>query len=103
MPTELGVPLDSGAMTLPAIFVNRIQVLLGGTAGNNVRLAFGETFGTVNIYHSAVAMNVADAKEFARSLLEAIGKLEAATAAAKEVPPSKTSVEIASRPVTPRG
>jgi hypothetical protein len=76
MAVETSVSLDPGAMTLPASYVNRVQILV---AGPNLRMAFGEGFAGGNfIYRSAVMMTVLDAKEVANAILAAISVHEAA-------------------------
>jgi hypothetical protein len=67
MAVETNIPVDLGAMMLPAQFVNRVQVL---AAGPNLRMAFGEGFAGGNvIYRSAVTMTIQDAKEVAEAIL----------------------------------
>ncbi len=67
MAVETDVPLDLGAMKLPALYINRVQVLVSGP---NVRMAFGEGFSGGNtIYRSAVTMTIQDAREVAEAIL----------------------------------
>jgi hypothetical protein len=76
MAIETNIPLDVGAMVLPASYVNRVQVL---ASGPNLRMAFGEGFSGGNvIYHSAVTMTIQDAKEVAGAILATIAAQEAA-------------------------
>jgi hypothetical protein len=79
MTVETNVPLDLGAMMLPASYVNRVQVL---ASGPNLRMAFGEGFGGTNIiYRSAVTMTIQDAKEVAGAILSVIATHETASKA----------------------
>jgi|HubBroStandDraft_6_1064221.scaffolds.fasta_scaffold62008_4 hypothetical protein len=78
MAVETNVALDLGGMMLPALYVNRVQVL---ASGPNLRMAFGEGFAGSNvIYRSAVTMTIQDAKEVAGAILATIAAQEAAAA-----------------------
>jgi hypothetical protein len=69
---ELNTPIDEGGKTLPAPFVNRMQVAV---AGPNLRLAFAEGFGGTDYhYRSAVVVSLSDAKEFAELILAIISQ-----------------------------
>ena len=86
MPIDTNTPIDHGAMLVPATYINRVQVSVGGP---NVRISFGEGFGTGSFfYRSAVAMNIQDAVELAQVLLTIIAQAQGVTPASLAPRPS---------------
>ncbi|MEK7994669.1 MAG: hypothetical protein AAB403_12765 [Planctomycetota bacterium] len=72
MAVDLNVPVESGALSVPAVLVNRFQAL---RTKDLVRLSFAETFpGHPEFYRFAVALTFEDAKQLGELLTQLVSK-----------------------------